>query len=165
MAGWRMAGCCLAGWCLASCGGPDEAPVRVAAAPPTGSAAQQCGDVVSASPDRVAGQSARDVASAGGYAAAWGDPPIVLTCGGTAPRALTPSSRCFRVNGVDWLVTQHGREVDSAAPLSGDLVFTTVGRSAYVRLVVPDAYQPASDALVDLAGAIRSSTAATDPCR
>jgi hypothetical protein len=49
-------------------------------------------------------------------------------------------------------------------PLKGDLEFTTVGRSAYVEMVVPDAYQPAADALVDVAAAIKGATRATRPC-
>jgi len=62
-------------------------------------------------------------------------------------------------------ITQHGKAVDPTAPLRGSLRFTTVGRSPYVDVVVPDAYQPAADALIDLTPAIRSSTTVTSPCR
>jgi Protein of unknown function (DUF3515) len=96
--------------------------------------------------------------------AAWGDPAIVLTCRGTAPPALTPTSQCFRVDDVDWLVTHDGRAVDPAARVQGELDFTTVGRSAYVTVRVPDAYQPAADALVDLTAAVKGATTATKPC-
>jgi hypothetical protein len=130
----------------------------------TGGVARQCAAVVTAAPRRVAGQSPRDITPKSRFAAAWGDPAIVLTCSGTAPSALSPTSQCFRVDSVDWLVTQDGKEIDPSVPLTGDLDFTTVGRSAYVEMLVPDAYQPAADALVDVSRAIKSATTATNPC-
>jgi uncharacterized protein DUF3515 len=149
---------------LAGCSGVSPGRLSVAAPSPAGSVARQCAAVVAAAPERVAGQTARELSPASKYAAAWGDPAIVLTCSGTVPRALRPTSKCFRINAVDWLVTQHGKAVDPRLPLVGDLEFTTVGRSAYVRLLVPDAYQPAADALVDVAPAIKEATTETKPC-
>ena len=54
--------------------------------------------------------------------------------------------------------------VDGNGNATGDLMFTTVGRSAYVSLLVPDTYQPAADALVDVAAAIKGATTVTKPC-
>jgi Protein of unknown function (DUF3515) len=139
--------------------------VTVTAPTPTGTTARQCAALIGAAPTKVAGQRSRPISPASGYAAAWGDPAVVLTCGGAAPKALAPTSQCFRVDSVDWLVTQDGAEVDPTKTLRGDLDFTTVGRSAYVRVRVPDAYQPAADALVDLAATIRGHTRVTKPCR
>ncbi len=138
--------------------------MRLSVPSPTGAVASQCAAVVAAAPERVAGQSARAVFPTSRYAAAWGDPAIELTCSGTAPRALTRTSQCYGVNAVDWLATQHGLAVDPTLPVTGTLEFTTIGRSAYVTLRVPTAYQPASDALVDLAPAIKAATTATRPC-
>ncbi len=130
----------------------------------SGEVARQCAAVVAAAPDRVAGQASREITPASRFAAAWGDPAIILTCSGTAPAALTRSSQCYRVNAVDWLVTQRGRQVDPSLPLTGTVEFTTIGRSAYVEVQVPDAYQPAANPLVDLSRAVKGATTATKPC-
>ena len=89
----------------------------------------------------------------------------MLTCGGPAPKALRPTSQCFGVDGVGWLVTQHGREVRAGAPLAGELDFTTIGRTPYVAVRVPAAYQPAADALVDVAAAIKRRSTLEHPCQ
>jgi hypothetical protein len=147
------------------CSSASPGAVSVTAPSPSGDAARQCAAVVAAAAsERVDGQESREVTPSSSFAAAWGDPAILLTCTGTAPKALTPTSQCFRVNAVDWLVTQDGKVVDPAAPVTGTLEFTTVGRSTYVEMVVPDAYQPAADVLVDVAGAIKSATTVTKPC-
>lgn len=157
-----MAGCLLG---VAGCGDGAPGPVAVSTPVPTGSAAAGCSALVGAVPDRVAGRTAREVSPSAAPAAAWGDPPVVLVCGVPRPAALVPTSQCFRVNGVDWLLTQQGRAVDPAGPLHGTLDFTTVGRSPYVRVSVPDDVQPAADALVDLAPAIRQHTEVLRPCQ
>jgi Protein of unknown function (DUF3515) len=147
------------------CSSASLGAVSVTAPSPSGDVARQCAAVVAeAASQRVAGQEPRDITPTSSFVAAWGDPAILLTCSGTAPDALTPTSQCFRVNAVDWLVTQNGRAVDPTAPLTGTLEFTTVGRSAYVEVVVPDAYQPAADALVDVARAVKNATTVTKPC-
>lgn len=90
---------------------------------------------------------------------------IVLTCGGPAPAALRPTSFCSRIDGVDWLATQNGKEVDPSASVSADLDFTTIGRSAYVVVHVPSTYRPAAEALVDLATVVKQHTTDLRPCR
>jgi hypothetical protein len=77
---------------------------------------------------------------------AWGDPPIVVRCGVSVPSALRPDSQLVTVNGVDWLPEQ----------TDAGYRFTTVGRLANVEVTVPATYAPEGDALVDLAGSIRS---------
>jgi hypothetical protein len=149
---------------VSGCSHPSPGAVTLTETTPHGAAARACAAVVAAAPGRVAGQERRKLSPSSRYAAAWGNPAIVLTCSGERPQALTQASPCYRVNGVDWLATQHGRVVDPSAPLSGDLTFTTVGRSAYVQVVVPDAYQPTADALVDLTPAVKVGTTATRPC-
>ncbi len=132
---------------------------------PTGAVASQCAAVVAAAPAKVAGLSRRDISPPPQYAAAWGQSPVVLTCGGVPPAALRPTSQCFVVDGVGWLATQHGKEVDPTQNLTGELDFTTIGRSAYVVVRVPGAVQPAADALVDLAATVKSHTTEVQPCR
>ncbi len=151
------------GLLLVACSGS----VDVGGAPPnpTGTVATRCAALVAEAPGSVAGQASRDVSPASRYVAAWGDPPIVLRCGVPRPRALTPTSRCFVVDGVGWLATQDGVEVEPTRASDGTLEFTTVGRSAYVEVTVPDSYQPAADALVDLAGTVAEHTTQRRACR
>lgn len=44
-------------------------------------------------------------------------------------------------------------------------VFTTVGRTAYVEVSIPQAYQPPAEPLVDLADAIRRHVPERQPCQ
>ncbi len=144
------------------CAGPG--PVDVALPTPPPAVAAQCADLLAAVPSQVDGQDRREVSAAGGLVAAWGDPAIVLRCGVDKPAALKRTSLCFAVDGIGWLATHDGREVDPARPVVTDLEFTTIGRSAYVDVVVPSDYQPQADPLVDLADAISAATRELHPC-
>jgi hypothetical protein len=114
----------------------------------------ECRALVRGLPDTVDGQSRRDVQPEQALAAAWGDPPIVLRCGVPAPAALTASSTCAEVNGVGWFAEQRADAYR----------FTTIGRSANVEVQVPYDYQPAADALVDLAADVRRQVPEVQPC-
>jgi Protein of unknown function (DUF3515) len=95
--------------------------------------ATQCEPATARWPHRVAGQSPRAVSKSGnrpGDAMAWGDPPIIATCGWPA---LGPTDKeCLEVDGVDWVVE----------PLSDGVRFTTFGRAPAIEVLVPDAYHP-----------------------
>jgi hypothetical protein len=121
---------------------PGRVDVDVPA--PQGQAAAACRALDAALPDVVDGQDTRPTAPVSPYAAAWGEPAIVLRCGVGRPADLKPTSQLFTVNDVDWL------------PIENDdaWTFTTTGRVAYVEVVVPKAYDPAVNPLVDLAGPI-----------
>ena len=54
-------------------------------------------------PDSLGGRERREVEPADALGAAWGDPPIVMTCGGEAP-ALSPTALCEEANGVGYFV-------------------------------------------------------------
>jgi hypothetical protein len=43
-------------------------------------------------------------------------------------------------------------------------VFTTIGRAAYVELSVPAEYEPAADALVDVAAVVKAAVPQVQPC-
>ena len=115
---------------------------------------RECTGLLAALPATVDGQQRRDVEPAGALAAAWGDPAIVLRCGVPEPPALTASSPCAEVNGVGWFAEQR----------EDGYRFTTIGRAAYVSVQVPYEYEPAADALVDLASAVRRSVPEREPC-
>lgn len=144
--------------------GGCTADVEVSPTSPGPAVAEQCTDLVAQLPDRVADQEARSVQPATVLGGAWGDPPIVLRCGVAKPASLHPDSSCFVVNDIGWLAEQDGRPVTGSEPVEGGLMFTTIGRSAYVEVSVPPDYQPAADALVDLAGAIAATTEDVRPC-
>ncbi|CAN5305112.1 DUF3515 domain-containing protein [soil metagenome] len=72
---------------------------------------------------------ARPVRSASAYAAAWGDPPIVLRCGVPRPAGYVVGASSLLINGVDWY----------AEPGADQTVWTTVDREVYVEVSVPSA--------------------------
>jgi hypothetical protein len=139
----------LAAVLLAGC----SSDVAVQAPAVTGAAEQACSTLVEQAPDSVAGVDQREVTTEGS-ALAWGDPPIVLRCGVAATPTTDVAIRCDTVNGVDWFT----EEADIGYR------FTSIGRTPVVRLDVPYSYEPAGDALVDVATAVRRSTTAQSPC-
>jgi hypothetical protein len=133
------------------CGGCGTTAVEVSG-PTRGP--DDCAALVAALPDRVDGQERRDVEPPGSLAAAWGDPAIVLRCGVADPPALRPASPCAEVNHVGWFAEERAERYR----------FTTIGRSANVQVQVPYEYEPAADALVDLASAVRRTVPENQPC-
>ena len=139
----------LAAVLLAGC----SSDVAVQAPAVSGAVETACSALVEQAPESVAGVERREVTTEGS-ALAWGDPPIVLSCGVAATAATDVAIRCDTVNGVDWFT----EEADNGYR------FTTIGRQPVVRLEVPYSYEPAGDALVDVATAVRGSTTAQSPC-
>ncbi|MFD2079770.1 Protein of unknown function [Actinopolymorpha cephalotaxi] len=135
----------------AGCGEPT---VRVEPPHPTGAAEAACRRLFAALPAQVLGESARVVQPASANAAAWGDPPILLRCGVHRPAKLRTSSDCLAIDHVGWFSERATR----------GYIFTTIGRDAYVELSVPSAYQPPSNALVDVAAAVRQAVPVRTPC-
>jgi hypothetical protein len=148
----------------AACGGATGA-LHVEVPSPDGAHAAQCAGLVSSAPATVDELSRRTFEPRSPYAAAWGDPAIVLRCGGAKPAALRPTSQCFVINGVGWFVSQNGKAVDPTQPVHGALDFTTIGRSVSVEVTIPSDYQPAADAIVDLTPTVKSHTTVEHPCR
>ena len=111
-----------------------------------------CKALIADASQRVADQERLEVP--GDIAAAWGDPAIILRCGVEKPDALTPSSRCFDVNGVGWL----------AETTADGYLFTTIGRTFHVSVEVPKTYDPAADALADLATSVKKHDPEKEPC-
>jgi hypothetical protein len=111
-----------------------------------------CTALFADAPRRVADQDRLEVP--GEVAAAWGDPAIILRCGVEKPAALKPSSRCFDVNDVGWL----------AETTADGYLFTTIGRRFHVSVEVPKTYDPAADALADLASSVKKHDPEKQPC-
>ena len=141
---------------LGGCSGTvslDDAPAL------SGADARTCAALVKARPDRVSDQPRRKADTGDGYAAAWGDPAIELRCGVPKPAGLTPASACQTTNGVDWFVPP-----SQVTGRPTDVTMTTVGRSVYVEVRVPEDYFPPATAMVDLAHAVKSTTRSVRPC-
>jgi hypothetical protein len=137
--------CLLLGACQGS-------TVDVDAYPTTKGSSVDCKGLLSDLPPSVAAQPRRMVEDQ--LAGAWGDPPIVLRCGVEKPASLKPTSQCHEVNGVGWLAE---RESDG-------WLFTTIGRKLYVSLEVPSDYEPAADALADVADLVGRHVPLTRAC-
>jgi len=129
---------------LAACG---SSGTQVDAPSPQGATASACQVLVPLLPRAVAGQESRPVLPPSQYAAAWGDPAIVLRCGVEEPDGLEPTSQLFTIDGIDWF------------PATGAdaTTFTTIGRVANVEVVVPRSITPEAAALTDLAAGIKRS--------
>ena len=92
--------------------------------------------------------------------AAWGDPAIVMTCGGDAPEVSRTAS-CTEVNGVGWYVDEAVIEDESVAA-----TLVTVGYRPIVTLEVPADQRPegAAAAMAGLATAVRENAELVQPC-
>ena len=143
-----MAVLAIAATLLAGCG-------KVAVSDPTPDAAGVgvCSGVMADLPAQVLDQDRRKV-EPGVLSAAWGKPVIVLRCGVVAPPTLTPTSECLEINGVGWF----------AEEATGGMIFTTIGRAAYVEVSVPSQYPLGTGALVDLGGAVSAHDPEVTPC-
>jgi hypothetical protein len=152
----------VAGGALAGCGGDGgTGTVAVPSFTATAAGRAQCPGLLGDLPDTVAGQ-ARRTTSGSRYAAAWGDPAIVLRCGLARPRDATDSAPCLTRNGLGWTVPP--AQLDD---LGADVDLTLAHRTVYVRVHVPAKYRPngPGEVMADLDAAVRGHTRATGRCR
>jgi hypothetical protein len=121
--------------------------------------ARTCRELVADLPETLVGQAAVEVTGDQEYGAAWGDPPIVLTCG-VGPADLTDVPGCTQVDGVGWLVPPDDAEGDR------DATFTADGYRPRVQLVVPRDYLPedGAAALTELAGPVKRHLERVERC-
>jgi hypothetical protein len=134
---------------LTSCGGPVEVDVPSLAP----SAAASCDTFLAALPATLDGQMSQEVSPADAPAGAWGDPPIVVRCGVERPPGLTPDAQLFEVDGLAWFPEE----------LPDGYRFTTYDRDPAVEVVVPSAYAPEVDVVVEVGDAVRATLPATSP--
>lgn len=119
-----------------------------------------CRQLLDTLPARVGDQPHRAVTGSP-YAAAWGDPAIVLRCGVGKPEGYDRFARCQRADGVDWFVPE-----STIADQRKDAVMSTIGRSPAIDVQLPARYRPegAASVMVDLAATIKAHTTETAPC-
>ena len=121
---------------------------------PSGAVAAQCEAVMAALPRQVMGQAERSV---NGNIATWGDSSISLRCGVEQPNTLEATSPCDELNGIGWFTEPPGTALDRAWR------FTTIGRTGFIEVIVPERLEPAGDALMDLGQAVAKMPVVT-PC-
>ncbi len=109
-----------------------------------------CRELIESLPEGVDGDVS---AGRSEFAAAWGDPPIVLKCGVVVPGAYEKTSEMVVINDVAWF----GEEQPDG------YIFTAVGRSPLVEVTVPDTHAPEVNPLVDLADVMKQQTEITGP--
>lgn len=121
---------------------PDTVPVEAPA--PEGDVAHACSDLIDSLPGALEEGARRALEPDSPYAAAYGDPAIVLRCGVERPTEFGPTSELVTINEVDWLPVKQ----------SGGVAFYAPGRVAWVRVDVPSAYTPGTFALTELSDVV-----------
>ena len=119
----------LAGLLLfTACGGPVEVEVPDLDAED----AAACEAFADALPDSLADEERVDIEPADAPAAAYGDPPIVVTCGVDSPEGFGPGAQCELVNDVPWYIPSEQYD-----DLDLDLVITSAWHEPRVEVEMP----------------------------
>ncbi len=137
---------------LAGCAGPVDVT-----APDPGAQAAACTSLVDDLPELVGDQERRTVETP--YAAAWGDPAIVLRCGVPQPEDFDALSSCQITDGVAWFVPE-----EQITGQAEDVVMTTIGREPGVEVSIPSEYFPPAGTMVDLAETLKQHTERVERC-
>ena len=138
---WVWTFCVVVGISVTGCSNSLEL------APAPGGTTTYCIEVENSAPVSVADQLVRETNPSDSGTVAWGDPAITLTCGVARPDALTATSQLISINGIDWLPEE----------LTKGQRFTSTNTPEYVQVDVPKNYEPAGNALIDLAEALATS--------
>jgi hypothetical protein len=91
---------------------------------------QTCAGLIADLPSKLAQQRQRPVKPANKYAAAWGDPPIMLYCG-VPSHTVAADAQIFAVNGVEWVTYTTNTAT----------TWTSISLSTQIELRIPDDYQ------------------------
>ncbi|HZX07737.1 DUF3515 domain-containing protein [Kribbella sp.] len=132
---------------------PGAAPVPVPSPAPEVAAA--CGELVKGLPAKVLDAKRRKTTPESPLTAAYGDPAIEMTCGVAPPAGMAEAqSQCFEVNGVGWYAKQ----------VQNGYIFTTIGRTLYFEVAVPNKYSPEANALTDVSDTVQKHDKLVTPC-
>lgn len=102
-----------------------------------------CAAFVESLPDTLADQARGEVDPDDALGAAYGDPPIVVTCGVPEPPAFGEGAACEVVDGVRWYLPE-----DQFGTEPQDLTLTSAWDLPRIEVVVPAAYWPEGGAAV-----------------
>jgi hypothetical protein len=124
---------------LAACSGPVEITQHELSA----ADAAACEAFVDALPDTLDRQERVEVTPEGAPGAAYGDPPIVVTCGVPQVPEFAPGIACEIANDVRWYIPadQFGLEPT-------DITITSAWDTPHIRVEVPAGYWPEGSASV-----------------
>jgi Protein of unknown function (DUF3515) len=150
--------CGVVALALTGCG---EDPVTISAPEVEGSERATCTRFVADLPGELADEDGRSLAGDEALGAAWGNPPIVLTCGGDLPDDFDRFAECVEANGVGWFVPAEA-EADQSSPAT----VTAAGYRPLVRVTVPGDYRPEGVAAIiaELARPVRDHLELVDRC-
>jgi hypothetical protein len=111
-------------------------------------------------PDALGERERREVEPADALGAAWGDPPIVMTCGGEAP-GLSPTAVCEEANGVGYFVEDASLKDESI-----DVTLVTAGYDPIITVTVPAEQRPegVAAAMAGLAATVEEHTELVREC-
>jgi hypothetical protein len=147
---------------LVTSSGCESDQVPLSSPTPDAAGRSACRALVDALPNAVADQLRRPVDPADALGAAYGDPAIVLLCGGEMPADFDQFSPCVVADGVGWYIPE-----DQLGNEPTEVVMTTIGFRPVVQVTVPRAYwrEGASAAQTDLATAIKQTLTRDGRCR
>ena len=156
----RVRGVAAFGLLLALAGCADG-PVSIPTTDANPAAAAVCEQFLADLPTVLAGERKRALARNGALGAAWGDPAIVLTCGGELPDDFDRFSQCVEANGVGWFVPDDAEKDQSATA-----VLTAAGYRPVVQVRVPGDYRPegVASVMAGLADPVDEHLKLVEPC-
>jgi hypothetical protein len=125
-------------------------PVSVAAPALNEPTATVCRALIAHLPDALRDHPRRPVTAGSEQNAAYGDPPIVLSCG-TAGPAVPPDAQLLQLSGVCWYPEQR----------PDGTVWSAVGRQVPVLVAVPKAYQGPSQWVIDFSPPVAAAVPQT----
>ena len=144
---------------LGSCA--DE-PVTISSPDVSPAVRATCEQFLADVPAVLAGERKRALTRNGALGAAWGDPAIVVTCGGELPDNFDRFAECVEANGVGWFVPAGSEDDQSSAA-----VVTAAGYRPVVQVTVPGDYRPegVASVIAQLAGPVRDHLKLVDRCQ
>ena len=150
--------CALLAPTMASC---VQDPVPIAEPELDPEQERACRALVADLPQSLAGADRVEVTPSNAPGAAWGDPPVVLTCGGEVPDGFGRTAFCQEVNDVGWYVPDAALKDEAR-----DVTMVTVGYRPIVTVEVPAELRPEGLATVsaELAGPVAEHTELVRPC-
>jgi Protein of unknown function (DUF3515) len=142
---------------LAGC---SAEPVAVSAPDLTAAEESACAAFIADLPDQLAGQEQREIEPAEASAAAWGDPPMIVTCGGEMPPEFTDDSGCEEVADIGWFVPDEQLKDQSVTA-----TITSIGIEPVISVELPvERRGDSARVLTDLAGPIKAHLTANSAC-
>jgi Protein of unknown function (DUF3515) len=150
----------MCGLLLVLAGCADE-PVTISSPDVDPAVRATCEQFLADLPPELAGERKRALTRNGALGAAWGDPAIVLTCGGELPDDFDRFAQCVEANGVGCFVP-----ADAEADQSSTAALTAAGYRPVVRVTVPGDYRPegVASVIAQLAGPVRQHLRLVDRC-